>query len=44
MLDNIYFDKYRGIDYSLANGEVPARVQDLPLLVKQVNSFNRVDV
>ncbi|WJZ81908.1 hypothetical protein VitviT2T_001717 [Vitis vinifera] len=33
---NLCLSLARGIDYSLANGEVPARVQDLPLLLKQI--------
>ena len=34
--DWIHSDKNRGIDYAVANNEVPPKAQDLPLLLKQV--------
>ncbi|CAJ1927655.1 unnamed protein product [Sphenostylis stenocarpa] len=33
---NLCLTLARGIDYALANGEIPGNVQDLPLLMKQV--------
>lgn len=36
LLDLVYFDKYRGIDYAVANDERLSKAHELPMLVKQV--------
>lgn len=36
LLDLVYFHKYRGIDYAVANKEKPTTAHDLPKLMKQV--------
>lgn len=36
LLDLVYFDIYRGIDYAVANDERLSKADELPMLVKQV--------